>query len=428
MTATRSYVDELRGIARRAVAGRLKDSEHTRVTAELDGRFGRYIIRRVSRVDRLAAGAFFTGTSTSTALIAPLVSMLRRGASVFDPACGSGDLLLAAARELPVRRTVEATLALWSDLISGRDLHQELVDVSKARLALLAWQRSNRSDRSKRGFNSFFPNIRVGNGLKSTAGWSAARIAVMNPPFRLVRLPEGTEWGTGRATEASEFVEAFLQNAAEGAHLAAVLPDSLRSGSRYERLRETVEGAAKIVSIDLHGRLPGADIDVFILHGTKSKKGGPAPNWSVAPTSARTVGTYFDVSVGSVVPHRDAKRGPVVQYLHARCLPLSGELNGSPENRRFAGRTVLPPFVLVRRTSKPRQRRRITATLVLGDSPIAVENHLLILKPRDGKVDTCRVLLRRLTDSSAAIWMNQRIRCRHLTVQSIKELPWLEST
>jgi hypothetical protein len=39
-------------------------------------------------------------------------------------------------------------------------------------------------------------------------------------------------------------------------------------------------------------------------------------------------------------------------------------------------------------------------------------------------VRTCRELLDILKDDQTTHWLDQRIRCRHLTVAALDELPW----
>ncbi len=93
---------------------------------------------------------------------------------------------------------------------------------------------------------------------------------------------------------------------------------------------------------------------------------------------------------------------------------------------RFAGTTYKPPFVAIRRTSKADYQVRCIGTLVTGSTPIAVENHLLIALPKDKKVGTCQRLLEVVKRDATSAWMNERIRCRHLTVGSVGDLPWPE--
>jgi hypothetical protein len=100
----------------------------------------------------------------------------------------------------------------------------------------------------------------------------------------------------------------------------------------------------------------------------------------------------------------------------------------SREYRRFAGTTYQPPFVVVRRTSRRGDRHRAIGTIIAGHGPVAVENHLLILQPRDGSVRSCRRLLRVLRSPRTDEWFDQRLRCRHLTVAAMLELPWWEGS
>jgi len=42
-------------------------------------------------------------------------------------------------------------------------------------------------------------------------------------------------------------------------------------------------------------------------------------------------------------------------------------------------------------------------------------------------VKACRELLRSLKDERTTHWLDERIRCRHLTVAALDELPWWHS-
>jgi hypothetical protein len=83
-----------------------------------------------------------------------------------------------------------------------------------------------------------------------------------------------------------------------------------------------------------------------------------------------------------------------------------------------------PPFVAIRRTSRPGDRHRAIGTLITALQPVAVENHLIALRPKDGTVKACRELLYSLKDDRTTHWLDERIRCRHLTVAALNELPW----
>ena len=94
-----------------------------------------------------------------------------------------------------------------------------------------------------------------------------------------------------------------------------------------------------------------------------------------------------------------------------------------PESRRHEGLVYEPPFVVIRRTSRPGHPYRATATVIAGKRPIAVENHLIVCEPKDGKLGTCRKLMKQLKTPAVNEFLNARIRCRHLTVGSVAAIP-----
>jgi hypothetical protein len=141
------------------------------------------------------------------------------------------------------------------------------------------------------------------------------------------------------------------------------------------------------------------------------------------PTT-QSVGQYFKVSVGPVVPHRDPKVGEEYAYLTARQLSGSDTYNANEgPTIRYAGTTFQPPFVVVRRTSRPGNGRVIT-TLVTGQRNVALENHLIVMKPISNSMKLCRELVDVLSNVRTTQWLDERIRCRHLTVSIMRELPW----
>jgi hypothetical protein len=111
-------------------------------------------------------------------------------------------------------------------------------------------------------------------------------------------------------------------------------------------------------------------------------------------------------------------------YVCARDLAGNHEHSAGAVRRRHRGRRFRPPFVAVRRTSRPAKGgRRVPATIVRGGEPILAENHLLICRPKDGSLASCHELVELLSSSEAGIWLDARIRCRHLTVGALRELP-----
>jgi hypothetical protein len=46
------------------------------------------------------------------------------------------------------------------------------------------------------------------------------------------------------------------------------------------------------------------------------------------------------------------------------------------------------------------------------------------LIPHDLSLESCKELILRLRSMETDEWLNERIRCRHLTVSALNELPW----
>jgi hypothetical protein len=52
-----------------------------------------------------------------------------------------------------------------------------------------------------------------------------------------------------------------------------------------------------------------------------------------------------------------------------------------------------------------------------------IENHMIVVKPKDGKVKTCKMLMKILQCQQTNDFLNNRIRLRHLTVGVVKDIP-----
>lgn len=59
-----------------------------------------------------------------------------------------------------------------------------------------------------------------------------------------------------------------------------------------------------------------------------------------------------------------------------------------------------------------------------GVQPLAVDNHLITAKPQNGGEVECKRLLEVLESPEVSRWLDERIRCRHLTVGVVRSLPW----
>jgi hypothetical protein len=377
---------------------------------------------------RRANGAFFTGTRLARQLARRMMEDLPGDAVIADPTCGVGDLLLAVAEKLPVGSNLDETLRIWGGRLIGLDINPQFIRVAKIRLLMLALTRSPDVRKAPTSpIGDLFPSIAKTDFLCSPKTIARASHVLINPPYCEMDAPGKCGWGSGHVSAAAVFMETCLSNVREGTKVAAILPDVLRSGSYYAKWREHIESCGKGARVSTYGQFDNTtDVDVFTLELIKGVQGDRRGiRWWKSNGKAHTgrICDRFDVHVGSVVPHRDPQRGPRVPYIHPRTLPAWGKRQRIHQRRRFKGRLFQPPFVVVRRTSRPGDKRAI-ATIVTGRREVAVENHLLVLSPKHKTLSECvrlvRVLRKPLTDD----WLNKRIRCRHLTVKAVQELPW----
>lgn len=401
---------------------------NVRVDAALNGQAS-VELQRVAPIEtRRKYGTFFTGTDLGSKLIAHGTNFGSH--SIFyDPTCGMGDLLVAAARRLPIGQTLLDTLQQWGGQLCGTDLHREFIEGARIRLVLLARQRHETDEPLKISPAAIFPKIRVADGFKQRALFEGATHLLLNPPFGQVPASPNCTWATGLVTEATEFVIKALQRATEGTEMLAILPEVLRSGSFSEQWRQQVEKLASVSLVQPYGIFDtSADVDVFILRLSRctEKQNETATTWM--PLIARrnhTIVDFFDVHVGRVVPHRDEESGPLHRYIHPRNIPVWKDIHRISEKRRHKGPSYNPPFVVIRRTSRPGHPYRAAATVILGKAPVAVENHLIVCEPHDKSADTCRALMAQLHTQSVNEFLDLRIRCRHLTVGSVSEIPYM---
>lgn len=391
----------------------------------LDGEAGRRLREVIPLDDLRRHGAFFTGEHLAKRLLALVPD--EPTTHYLDPACGCGDLLLAASARLPLKRTLEATLREWNQRLSGRDLVPSFTRAARARITLAAILRGARPAETGQNPADLLTNIAPGDGLTLRPGPNTA--VLVNPPYGRVAAPAGCSWSSGATTAAALFLDRLLDISPSGTRVAAVLPEVLRGGARYDRFRAVVERRCDIRAIQPAGVFDAlTDVDVFLLGGIRSSTAGPEEPkhlvpW-VPPTSEYRLEDLCTVSVGAVVANRDPHRGPWRRYLDARSRGRDRQIEPG-RRRRFTGAVVIPPFVVVPRTSRAEERERagLRATIVRSDGPVAVENHLLVLVPDDHTVRGCRELVALVESECAATFLNERLRCRHLTVRAVRDIP-----
>jgi len=423
-TAYRTYVAELRDLA-----GEFRRSNDwdKRAFAALNGQASLELRQVIPLKTRRRVGAFFTGSNLAARLISRCTK-LDAHSIIHDPSMGMGDLLLAAARKLPLERTVNQTLKRWGQQLTGTDIHSEFVEGAKTRLVILAQQRHGLKSLGVTSIAGLFPGIRIADGLTQHKLFKQATHLTLNPPFGLTDAPDGCKWAGGRITAAASFVITALERAQPGAELVAILPDVLRSGSFTEQWRKRVEELAAVKRAEPYGIFDeSADVDVFMLRLKRRAKNSVAKSvpWTNAPVqTGTTIGDYFDVHVGRVVPHRDPKKGNWHPYIHARSVPTWEIMREFKTSRRYQGKVYKPPFVAIRRTSRPGHPYRAAATIIAGKKSVAVENHLIVCEPKAKTLRMCKKLMTQLQTQAVNIFLDKRIRCRHLTVGAVAAIPF----
>ncbi|WP_155128827.1 hypothetical protein [[Actinomadura] parvosata] len=428
-SAYNSYNDELHAILSNSssLSGFARES----IAAHLDGAAYQRLRKTVDVRIRRSHSTFFTGSQLRARLVAPYRHLIRRGVPIMDPACGAGDLLIEALQHLPKAWTLRERCDYAARSLHGWDQIGVLAEVARKRLALALL--TSEAAPSERRVAPEFPNIRQGDGIAEDCNYSNVRLILLNPPFARTLLPVPQSWGEGVTSQAAPFTLEVLKKADDGTRMAAILPDVLRSGSRYNRWRDEIEKLADIKKIEPIGLFDiWTDVDVFIAHmvvrSRKRRKANPREAWqdqSLTPGGTVRLGDVATISIGDVVPHRHADEGPTVPYLTVHDVPVGATVTHAP-TRRFAGRLHQAPFVVLRRTSAPTRAggERLSVSIIDGSlGEVAVENHLVVVRPLDGSGLTCDSLKSLLEHPSVTKWLDARIRTRHLTKTSLLDLP-----
>ncbi len=89
----------------------------------------------------------------------------------------------------------------------------------------------------------------------------------MNPPFCSWESPQKRFWRKGKVNAAGIVFEHLVNRLPEMCQVSAILPDVLRSGSRYDNWRDFVSNKVQ-GKCEIYGRFSNnTDVDVFILSG-----------------------------------------------------------------------------------------------------------------------------------------------------------------
>ena len=185
----------------------------------------------------------------------------------------------------------------------------------------------------------------------------------MNAPIRC------SNWTSGKVSAAAVFLEKYVTTLESRAHVVAILPEVLRTGRRYAKWRREIAQKSdlqQITPVGLFDKL--VDIDVFILRLiVETQKPSKEVLWWTeygSKKTSRRLADFFQVRVGSVVPHRDSMEGPEYPYFHARSVPAWESISTVESTRQYNGTVFAPPFVVVRRTSRPGDHFRAVGAVI----------------------------------------------------------------
>lgn len=404
---------------------RSSDKEQLRTLVDLDDID--VVLRKLLSIDEMReAGSFFTGQALASKVISAFGKPITLRSVVFDPTCGAGNLLIEASRKLGIESKLSETMKIWGKVLWGFDIHPHFIEAAKIRVVVEAINRGVEQDCELQEALELLPNICVKNALESVAGeLKSITHVVMNPPFTIWPSPKENYWKEGNVNAAGILFDKYLRLLPESCQISAVLPDVLRSGSRYSEFRQFVAESMN-ANVKIWGRFnKKTDVDVFLLSGVITNS-AETLQWHNAINEQSSISDYFDVRTGPLVAYRDPEEGIEYAYFYPKNCPKWQVVKSVTDRRRFSGKVLQPPFVVIKRTSSPSDRNRASATVINLSEPVAIENHMIVVTPKDGKVNTCKKLLKVLQNQETNDFLNERIRLRHLTVGVIKDIPFSE--
>ncbi|MBI3137978.1 MAG: N-6 DNA methylase [Sphingobacteriales bacterium] len=392
-------------------------------THSINGLAAEELRRLVDINTRRSSGAFFTDSELAEKILTRVKPVFTSNSIIYDSACGAGNLLIAA---LNYMQTNGLELS-WEKHIRGTDLHAEFVKSAQLRLTINALINSQTATEItlKKEKNKKY-HIKKADGLKDNRFYKSATHIFVNPPFNQILSCEKLLWAKGKVSAAALFIDKIIQYCKPGTSIIAILPDVLRSGSRYEKWRSLINRECTIEYEELLGRFDKyADVDVYVLHLIKrfTPIKDTIPSNQHTNYNQTTLEDTFDICVGPVVDNRDKYIGDLHNYVKSRGLKGWSMQRVIEKKRRHKGKKFKSPFVVIKRTSRKEDSHRAIATIVNTTHPSYVDNHLIILKPKSGLLRDCKNVLQILKDQRTDKWINERIRCRHLTVKIVKKIP-----
>jgi len=383
------------------------------------------VLRKCLNIDEMKeVGSFFTGQRLATKLVSKFLDDIDDNSVILDPTCGAGNLLIECSRHLSVMSSLKLTLNRWGHALRGYDIRESFVEATKLRLILEAINRGAKKDCSLEEAINYFNFVKVCSVMDlHEEDVIGVTHAIMNPPFATWDSPKRDFWRNGKVNSAGIVFEHVLKILPASTNISSILPDVLRSGSRYCYWRDFISNNMTAKS-EIHGRFSvNTDVDVFILYGLVRRKNSDEIQWFETFQNEKKLSDEYDVCIGPLVAYRDRQEGDLFPFIHPKTAPAWSKVEKFVEFRRYFGKVFKPPLVVIRRTSSPTDRFRAIGCIIDGVSSVAIENHMIVVVPKDGSLHKCQKLLELLKSENVNIFLNERIRLRHLTVEVIKNIP-----
>ncbi len=234
---------------------------------------------RLGTRERTSVGVYFTPPAIARTLCEEArrhVPSNARSLTIFDPACGSGEFLREALRQLRLAEFTGDIRVLGWDISAAA--------VSMARFAL-NWETRMLTGKAT-------ATIEQRDSLDQRP-WPASDIVLMNPPFvswldlpkdraqQLKALLDGLT--SHRPDLASVFLWRGIQSLTPQGVLGAVLPASLLDGESVRDLRHAVAERAiptLIAKLGSHHLFHGAAVDTALFVAAKQPQTDPALVWA----------------------------------------------------------------------------------------------------------------------------------------------------
>ncbi len=427
MIEYKAFVDELK-FELNSYANKPKHFWAEKAVRYVNGYAADELRRLVGLEKRRKDGIFFTDSELAKKVLKVLKPAFNKNSVIYDGACGVGNLLISVSDYM-------RESGIFPDnpnYLLGTDIHSEFIEATSFRLQMNTLLHTSLNE-TKVSTNIKFDSgydIRQADGLVDNEYYKAASCIFINPPFNQETIKEKLSWSSGKVSMAAVFMYKAIQFANPGTTIMAILPDVLRSGSRYEKWRNMVNTNCIIQKTELLGQFDQyADVDVYAVKMVKRKKPlkkrEALNNAAIFPTEQQTLKDLFDICVGPVVDFRDEKKGTLRPYIISKGLKSWGITTKIAETRKHSGKCFEGPFVVIKRTSRATDAYRAMATIINTTEPVYVDNHLIILKPIAGTLAACKLAIKILKDEKTNKWVNEKIRCRHLTVKIVLQIPIL---